>query len=453
MKIFRKIAVWLYNYIEALLPQSDIMLKNNRVREDLRALEPAADMTGRQREFMLEKFTRCLMVLIIGVLLSGIMLLRENLSLNIAEGVLYRNAYGEGSKTVSLVADTDGKETSILMEVAERSYTQVELDAWYPEFIQEIEKALLGENSSADCIQYDLKLVNRIEGYPFRVEWRIGENAYIDREGHLQQEVLDVPAPVILNATICCESYKKDYKFAVLVYGRMVQNSLAERLTKQLLEAEECSREKETVKLPSEYEGKPISWYQEKNNTGIIFLILTILAVLVIYFGKDKELHSKVELREQEMLLDYSEIVSKLALLCGAGMTIKNAWIKIAVDYRNKRKQDGIKRYAYEEMLFTMYEMESGMSENKAYEGFGKRCKVRNYRKLSALLSQNLRKGSLNLFQLLYEESGIAFEARKRIACKLGEKAGTKLLIPMMMMLIIIMVIIIVPAFSAYTGI
>jgi hypothetical protein len=43
-----------------------------------------------------------------------------------------------------------------------------------------------------------------------------------------------------------------------------------------------------------------------------------------------------------------------------------------------------------------------------------------------------------------------AFEERKETAKRLGEEAGTKLLIPMMIMLVLVLVIIMVPAFQAF---
>ncbi|MDE7233218.1 MAG: secretion protein F, partial [Lachnospiraceae bacterium] len=66
-------------------------------------------------------------------------------------------------------------------------------------------------------------------------------------------------------------------------------------------------------------------------------------------------------------------------------------------------------------------------------------------------LSQNIRKGSNDLLRLLGQEADTAFAERKNLAKKLGEEAGTKLLIPMMMMLCIVMVIIMIPAYFSFT--
>ena len=61
-------------------------------------------------------------------------------------------------------------------------------------------------------------------------------------------------------------------------------------------------------------------------------------------------------------------------------------------------------------------------------------------------MSQNLRKGTKGLTELLKLESIQAFEERKAQAKRLGEEAGTKLLLPMFLMLAVVLVIVIVPA-------
>ena len=147
-------------------------------------------------------------------------------------------------------------------------------------------------------------------------------------------------------------------------------------------------------------------------------------------------------------MLDYPEIVNKLALYMGAGMTIRNAFLKMGEDYRKQERRK--KRYVYEEILIACYELQGGRLETEAYDHFGRRCQVQAYLKLSALLAQNLRKGSNDLLQMLRQEADSAFAQRKSLAKKLGEEAGTKLLLPMMMMLCIVMVIIIIPAYFSF---
>ena len=63
------------------------------------------------------------------------------------------------------------------------------------------------------------------------------------------------------------------------------------------------------------------------------------------------------------------------------------------------------------------------------------------------MLSQNLKKGTKGLAPLLKQEADNAFEERKSLAKRLGEEAGTRMLLPMFLMLAVVLVIIVVPAF------
>ena len=61
-------------------------------------------------------------------------------------------------------------------------------------------------------------------------------------------------------------------------------------------------------------------------------------------------------------------------------------------------------------------------------------------------------KGSAGLLAALQEEAQHSFEERKRNAREEGERAGTRLLLPMMMMLAVVMVLILVPACFSFAG-
>lgn len=129
-------------------------------------------------------------------------------------------------------------------------------------------------------------------------------------------------------------------------------------------------------------------------------------------------------------------------------------WFKIAGEYEKDQKEKeqisakacGRKK-AYEEMVNVMYKISGGASEGECYEEYGIRCNLSEYRKFGMMLSQNLRKGTRGLTELLEREAEDAFEQRKNLAKKAGEEAGTKLMIPLFLMLIIVFAIVIVPAF------
>ena len=79
-----------------------------------------------------------------------------------------------------------------------------------------------------------------------------------------------------------------------------------------------------------------------------------------------------------------------------------------------------------------------------------KRCGQNCYSKLAALLSQNSKKGNSNLLQQLRTESEHAQEERRNLARKMGEEAGTRLLLPMMLLLVMVMLMILVPAMLSF---
>ena len=100
-------------------------------------------------------------------------------------------------------------------------------------------------------------------------------------------------------------------------------------------------------------------------------------------------------------------------------------------------------------MKMTLHEMQGGVPEAEAYERFGKRCGNTTYLKFGTLLSQNLRKGSKGVSEILRMEAIQAFENRKSTARRLGEEAGTKLLMPMIGMLAVVFLMGMVPAFMS----
>ena len=444
-----KLAIWMYHKMECMKKKPDKILYNSTVREDLQTLEPAGNTQQRQKEYVLRKLALCSMVLIVGIVLSLALWIKEGMHTEIVDNKLYRNTYGNGTKNIKLLAENQEGYMELLLALEEKSYTKQELDVMAEEMIPLMERAMLAENASLDHIAYDVKFINEIKGFPFFIEWQVDEE-YFDYEGCLQKESLKQPQLVELTATISCGSYEMQHIMSCMVYSKALQASETELMERTLKEVEQRSRNSEFMTLPSDIKGNAINWSYPRSYNGLLFLVATPLLALVIYYGADKDLHKKVEEREEQMRMDYPEIVSSLALLLGAGMTVPNAWNKVVMDYKDKREETGKKRYAYEEMLLAIYEMENGVAQTKAYERFGRRCRIASYNKLAAMLSQNVRKGATNLAVLLREEAADAFEERKHMARKLGEKASTKLLVPMMLLLGMIMVIIMMPAFQTY---
>ena len=156
--------------------------------------------------------------------------------------------------------------------------------------------------------------------------------------------------------------------------------------------------------------------------------------------------------RQDQMRLDYAEFVNKLLILLGSGMSLKQSLNRISARYLDKRqKKQTKKRFLYEELLVTNYEIQDGESERRAYQKFGERTGLSCYHRLVRILIQNLQTGNRGLCELLGQEATVALEERKALAKKLGEEAGTKMLLPLIMMLGIVIAIIMVPAMQSFS--
>ena len=161
---------------------------------------------------------------------------------------------------------------------------------------------------------------------------------------------------------------------------------------------------------------------------------MSLAASVGTFFLMDKDLEDQVKKRREWLQLRYPDLVHELALYLVSGMTIRAAFGKLG-------KTNELAAYAFREM-------QTGVSEQIAYEHFGKRAGPREYVKLSTLLCQNLKKGSGTLLSRLEEEAILAADGRIQSGKRLGEEAETKLLIPMVLLLSMVMLMIMLPAFS-----
>lgn len=219
-------------------------------------------------------------------------------------------------------------------------------------------------------------------------------------------------------------------------------------LEKEIRRTDEETREEKYVLLPNQIDGRKVSWRRGKDNRAFALLTAGLVGTAYIFVSESQEKKEKEKKREKEMFLCYPQMLNKLCLYVGTGMALRTAWMKIEGEYKLRMEETG-RQDLYEEMIYTANQIRGGLPEAECYEDFGQRCRYPPFKKLGNLLSQNLRKGTKGLSELLERESEEVFEERKNLARKLGEEAGTKLMIPMFMMLIVVFIIVVFPAFSS----
>ncbi len=448
MKIFYDLAAKLLKYYT---PK-----ETEYVREKQMLMHPGEPGARLTEEYFIKKLGACLAVLTLGMLLSLIIFAADlNDARRIEDNTIERNDHGGGEKKITLDLYKDGelfqREKTIV--VGEKQYTEGETEQVFKEVSKNLDERILGENISVDHIDRDLFLPSEDEDYPVTIEWLISDHEVLDNSGHIKDSFDDRGGrEVKLTAMLSCGSNTEDYDFFIKVFPkyREEEEQLAHDIERYIEEYAKASAAEDRQSLPGNVNGHAISYENSMSHTWIYVLLISALMTAVLYTGRDRELKNEVAKREREMLLDYPEIVSKLTLLLGAGLTLRAAFEKVAMDY--KMRTFGRRSYACEEMLITVHRMKSGVSEYEAYLDFGKRCAVRRYTKLGALFSQNIKKGSVGLLNEMEREVHDAFEERKANARKKGEEAGTKLLFPMALMLFVVMIIVIIPAFMAFTG-
>ncbi len=171
-----------------------------------------------------------------------------------------------------------------------------------------------------------------------------------------------------------------------------------------------------------------------------------ILAVLVCfmfsalayyYFGTVTQ--KKILERSEELLHDFSEVVSKLALLSNAGMILREAWQEVAY------AGEGV---IYTEMQKAVEEMNNGVAEVDAVYNFGTRCIIPEIKKFTSTIVQGMTKGNSELTVMLQEQSKEVWQLKKQLVRREGEKAASKLMIPICIMFIGILIMILIPIFT-----
>lgn len=173
-----------------------------------------------------------------------------------------------------------------------------------------------------------------------------------------------------------------------------------------------------------------------------VMLIFSVVVLLAVFLAPDLEIKKKIVQRNLVMRLDFPDFLNKLTLLINAGMTMTKAWERIVV---NNQKQTPF----YREVEVVMQDINKGKPEIQAFEDFARRCKVPEITRFTAVVLQNIKKGSSELVPVLKLQANECWEMRKNAAKRLGEEASTKLLLPMMLMFIAILLIVSAPAILA----
>lgn len=356
-----------------------------------------------------------------------------------------------GDQQVELFMDANGlaEKGDYTVLVQEQKLTEAQKQKLLEAAAEELEKRLLEDQEKDQVVSKNLSVPSALQAGRVLVSLTFWPGDLIDIEGVIHWEYFDESDPLVqVSALLECQETEMIHEF----YLQLERPSMSEsgefyaKLDEKLKEQNEKTDTKELI-LPTEVSGVSVMWYMPKEQLHWKVLLLGIIGILAHYVAgraKKEQIHKAWQ---EGLRMDYPDIVSRLSLLVGAGMTVSGAIGKLASEYQKgyaagrQRKRPG-----YEELQKTWNEIQDGTGERKAYENLGVRCDQPQYRKLSSLLIQNIQKGAKGIQQLLDAEVTEVYLQQRADVRQRGEEAAARLLLPMGIMLVLVFAILIIPA-------
>lgn len=432
--------------------------QNKTARQTLKRLYPKEKGEELYRNYQKRKIGLMIGLIIIGLVSALGLHLCSQMKTRLAEGAhLIRNEWGAGDYQINLVANTEewSKEFSFLVE--ERALTREEKEQRKDQLKILLPEIIKGENQDLYHVTENLNFVTHVSGYPFGLAWksdntkRVETNGKVNREG-IRTEGEWVTIHAIINDSQQNESETVTYQIYILQEILDEKDIFFKILDERLLKEDEKTAEETKIQLPQEINGKIVSWKEEKEDNSIYVLLIFLLGSILAGKGMDYDLRRNLQKRSKQLEREYAGFVNKLRLYLSAGLTVRNAFMRITKEYE-KNRRNGKKHYLYEELKISCSQLENGMAEEQVYFDFGQRCGEMRFRRLSSLLGVQLTKGNDQLLKNLAKEADNAIEDQRNQARKVGEEAGTKLLFPMMLMLLLVMFFILLPAYLDFGSI
>lgn len=164
-----------------------------------------------------------------------------------------------------------------------------------------------------------------------------------------------------------------------------------------------------------------------------------VLAVVfggLIIWNNERDLEERAEYKSTRMISELPVVISKLTLLVGAGLTLRNAWEQTAED------GEGL---IYDEMRKVVEDKANGATDEMAFGSFAERSEDKNLKRFAVSMVQNLQKGNSEQIKFLREMSVQMWDTKKKLIMKKLEDAKSLMILPLFMIFIGILIMIIAP--------
>lgn len=186
-----------------------------------------------------------------------------------------------------------------------------------------------------------------------------------------------------------------------------------------------------------------ISFVLGENLLGsVATAILSVLVIIGICKLLDKR---RSEALKKSYEMDLPDLMIHVAMFVEAGLGIKDA-LERAVTAGNQSKP------LYKELqnVFKMERKIGSKDFSVILQEIAEKQKILPFSNFSAVIIQNLRKGSDELSDIFTAQAQIYRNERRRMAGKLADEAATLLLIPSTIVLVALILLLITPAVMAF---
>ncbi len=262
-------------------------------------------------------------------------------------GGLKRAGPGQGDTTYDILVsgldqENGNRKIPVRIHVRERQYGNEEVKELFQRIQPELIKQMLGENETLEEVRGNLNLKSSLGDYGLRISWESDNPQVIDSFGIVHnEEIPEEGKQVWLMARVTDGHYEDRYEFKVTVYPASLtqEEKLAANFLHWIDQMDAKQLTEDRLQLPSVYEGNRLTYFQTEKADYRVLPVLGGLLAALLYVKEEFDKKSQAKIREQQLLFDYSEVVSKLVVYIGAGLTVRGAWERIAAGYKEAVKQ------------------------------------------------------------------------------------------------------------------
>lgn len=450
LKCLYRISSCYYEHIKPYMKKKD-----ERLRQQIRKLDVITKTEVEQKlyVFRCKQISFILLCVCLGSLFTLMLSFQSEQKGNTIQ--LERNGIGRGEKETELFIKnkkTDKKEDYILT-IQERAYTKKEWDTKKEEVFSYIEKHMKGKNTSLDEVCTDLYFPKKVLRSGMNITYKTDNRSLILEDGTVNSSKASPKGELVsIVVTLQYQNFLEErvYTVRVIPQQKTKEEQEYDEVIQAIREEEEKERSNPIVMIPKKVLGYEIQTLDRNMQTMVVFFVFSIGIGVLLFYREEDRMKEQLKQRKANLMKEYPEFIHQLVLFIGAGMTLKATLQRIGENY-NKRKEKTKKHcYLYEELLAALYELEAGIAEEEVYRNFANRIGTPAYKRIIELLIQGLKKGAKNTIFMLEQEERSSLEMKKELAKRLGEEAGTKLLMPMIVLFFVILLLVLYPAFVQF---